>query len=102
MNFKIENLVSKYQDKEFIDIISELTNEVNHLDKLWVNRKKHKEISEYQLEEYRKYAGDFLFFLNTGGTPARIGIDGLKKFLPIITNLVDKNQLKKDVLERFR
>jgi hypothetical protein len=102
MTFDINNLVSKYQDKNFIDILSELTKEVNHLDNLHRNIKKHKDISEYQFQEYRKYAGDFLYFLNTGGTPAGIGIDGLKKFLPIITNLVDKGQLKKDVLERFQ
>ncbi len=102
MTFDINNFIHKYKDKNFIEIRTDLTEEVKYLDNLLRNIKKHKDISEYQLQEYRKYAGDFLFFLNTGGTPAGIGIEGLKKLLPIITNLLDKGQLKSDVLERFQ
>lgn len=102
MTFDIDNLVSKYKDKDFIDIVIELTKEVQHLDNLWKNHHKHKEVSAYELERYRKYAGDFLYFMNTGGTPAEIGLNGLRHFLPVINNLVEKKQFKLDVLDRFQ
>jgi hypothetical protein len=101
MKFDINELIEKYQDKELFDIIVELTREVEYLDKLWRKTDK-KAPYVYQLEKYREYAGDFLYFLNTGGTPAGIGLEGLKHFLPIIQNLVNKGNFKETVLDRFK
>lgn len=102
MKYEINNLVLKYQDKDWIDIVVSLTQECKNLEILHDNIKRHKDISEYDLLKYKKYAIDFLYFLNTGGTPAGIGIDGLKMFLPIINNLVEKGQMTSDVLKRFQ
>ncbi len=96
MNYEKEDLLNKYKDKNFIEIISELTDEVKHLDRINQNKKAFKITSDYQFTEYRDYAGGFLYFLNTGGKPAG---NVLNFFLPVITNLVNKGQLKKEVLE---
>jgi hypothetical protein len=104
MQFDKNDLIKKYINKDLFDIIYELSSEIERLDKLHlnINHKSNRHLSAYQLREYREYAGDFLFFLNSGITPAGIGIDGLKFFLPIINNLVDKGQLKQSVLDRFQ
>ena len=102
MTFDLEKLVDKYKDKSYIDIIVELTKEVQHLDNLWIKPKLVPTDQRYELEKYRDYAGDLLYFMNTGGTPATIGLNGLRRFLPIISNLVEKGQLTKDVLDRFQ
>ncbi|MCC6570134.1 MAG: hypothetical protein IT274_00805 [Chitinophagales bacterium] len=69
---------------------------MKELDRINQNPKKYKVSSVYDFNEYREYAGDFLYFLNTGGKPA---VKVLVFFLPVIKNLVDKGQLKESVLE---
>ncbi len=101
MEFEIESLVKKYKDKDLPVIWSELTSEVIHLDKLFSKYRPKHNSSDNGLKEYREYAGDFLFFLNTGVTPVGIGIEGLRILLPVIKNLVEKGQLKKEILDRF-
>lgn len=100
MEYDIKKLVLKYQDKNYAEILTELTKEVTHLDQLYAKLKR----SEYDngLTDYRTHAGDFLFFINSGAVPAGIGLSGLKLFLPIIVNLVDKGQLKPEVLNLFK
>lgn len=99
MNYDLNEFVLKYQDKDYITILSDLNKEVVHLDNRFVKLKR----NEYDngLSDYRKHVGDFLFFLNSGVVPGGIGITGLKIFFPIIKNLVDKNQLKPEVLTVF-
>lgn len=101
MQFDKNQLFEKYNNKDLFAIISELSAEVTYLDNLYCNIKRHKDISEDQLLEYRKYAVDFLFFLNTEKTPSGIGIEGLRNFLPVITNLVGKG-LEKSALAIFK
>lgn len=99
MAWEIKELIKKYQDKDFIEIHKSLTTELKELDRIYFYPGKYKHISSnYKFKNYREHAGDFLFFLNTGMIPATIGLDGLKRFLPIINNLVNKGQLKKEVL----
>lgn len=103
MEYEIEELVQKYQDKDIIELRESLTAEVKELDRIYFYPGKYKHISsDHKFMKYRDYAGDFLCFLNTGITPATIGIEGLKHFLPIIRNLVEKGQLKKEVLNIFK
>ena len=100
MIYDLNNFVLKYQDKEYINIIIDLNKEVQHLDALYSRLKK----NEYDngLVAYREYLGDFLFYLNSGVVPAGIGKKGLMMFLPILENLVQKGQLKSEVLDLFK
>lgn len=102
MEFDINELVERYKAMDFLSIHQDLAREVNRLDVLAQRPAKGRnDYAHYKMMEYRKYAGDFLFFLNTGVTPNGIGLEGLKIFLPVIQSLVDQKQLKKEVLDRF-
>ncbi|MNR44041.1 hypothetical protein D3C85_1627340 [compost metagenome] len=99
MKYDLNSFVEEYQDKDYITILKDLNKEINHLDVLYSKLKRSE--YDYGLTEYRKHVGDFLFFLNTGVVPNGIGIVGLKIFLPIVQNLVQKNQLIPKVLNLF-
>ncbi len=103
MAWEIEELIRKYQDKDFIELHKSLAKEVKELDRIYFYPGKYKHISSnYKFKRYREHAIDFLFFLNTGMIPATIGLNGLKQFLPIIKDLVKKGQLKEEVLNIFK
>jgi hypothetical protein len=102
MNYQISDLIVKYENKDLKDIKSSLISEIRELDEIHNNITKHKNIDVYDFSKYRDYAGDFLFFLHQKVTPATIGLKGLSFFLPIIKNLVAKNELEESVLERFK
>jgi len=100
--YNIDEIVTKYLGKDYLTIHLELSMEVVHLENNHRKILKHPRVSEYKLVKYMKYAKDFLFYLNTGGIPAGIGIAGLNHFLPIINDLVEKGQLKQEALSIFR
>ena len=100
MKYDLNNFIVKYQDKDYITILMELTKEVQHLDNAFVKLKRNQ--YDEGLTDYRSHVGDFLFYLNTGVIPGGIGVTGIKKFLPIITNLVEKAQLKPELLNQLK
>ncbi|KIQ22765.1 hypothetical protein RT99_06645 [Flavobacterium sp. MEB061] len=99
MKYDLNSFVEEYRDKDYINILKDLNKEISHLDVLYLKLKSSE--YDYGLTEYRQHVGDFLFFLNTGVVPNGIGIVGLRNFLPIVTNLVQKNQLKPSILNLF-
>ncbi len=101
MDFDLNNLIERIKDKDFIEILDDLVKERTYLKRLSLSDVKKAGKSEYKFSQYKDHIGDFLFFLNSGMTPATTGLDGLKKFLPVINNLVEKKQLKPEVLDRF-
>lgn len=100
MDYNLEQYILKYENADYLHLLEQTTKEVEHLDKIYLNIKKNHD--DDGLIYYRKHVGDFLFYLNCGVVPADIGLNGLKKFLPLITNLVKKGQLKKEALEIFK
>jgi len=97
MNLDLNYFIDKNLNKDLIELIIDITKEVDSLKK-W---KCPKDL-EYSKEKYLDTIGDFLQFLNTGTIPAGIGINGLKKFKPIITYLANGKGLTKDVLVIFQ
>jgi hypothetical protein len=92
----LDIFLGKYLGKNRLDIQIELSDEIDILDK----RYKKNELDD-EAKNYRTYGGEFLFFLNTVVVPANIGISGLKDFLPIITELVNRGDLPANVLVPF-
>lgn len=96
--YNLDNLVSELSGKDFIELVVYLNKKATHLEKIKIDRKSH-EYDRYSA--YKKHVDGFGYFINTGGVPHNIDIEGLKLFLPIIKYLVSKGQLKKEVLELF-
>jgi hypothetical protein len=90
---EIDNIVDKYKDKEFFDIIFELEKEVVRL-KLIKGRKQH-------LTDYINSAKEVLFFLQSGIKPAGISDWEFRKMKPLIEKLVEKGNLKKEIMGCF-
>lgn len=102
--FDVECFVDNLKDKNLVEVFNLTTNKVNELDIVSLYSKKRKldcNISVYKLQNYKEHIGDFLFFMQTSIIPSSIGIDGLKRFLPIIQNLVDKEALPLCTLNIF-
>ena len=100
MIYDLNDFILKYQDADFITLITQISKEVQHLDALFMRLRR----NEYDngLTYYREHVGDFLFYLNTGVVPAGIQITGLEHFRPIIENLVNKGQFRPEALNIFK
>jgi len=96
--YAIENIVTELSGLDFIDVLVKIKEEVKGLELIKIDRKN---ADYYSYSNYKKYCGDFLYFLNTGSVPVGIGIDGLRLFLPVIKSLASKGQLKKEALDLF-
>lgn len=96
MDHPAEKITAKYKNTDLILIIKGLNREIDQF------RSMSRSSSTYgERKEYADWAREFLFFLSSGVTPSSIGIEGLERFKEIILNLVAKEQLKKEVLNRF-
>jgi hypothetical protein len=101
-DYNVKDLIANYKDKDLVRIIDELSTEVRRLDIVYTRNYKKKGFPIWRLEEYRKYAGDLLYFLTMGDIPSSIGIEGMRAFTPVIENLVLKGQLMSTVLDKLK
>ena len=95
MKHPAEQINDRYANKDISDILYALNAQLE------VFRKRPKGYRNAERMEYMHWVKEFFSFLMTGETPSSIGIDGLRRFLPTIKNLVEKEQLKEMVLKRF-
>lgn len=54
--------------------------------------------NSYDLERYKEHIHDLAFLLHNKIVPGNTGIEGLKIFMPIINNLIEKKQIDKSYL----
>jgi len=93
MKYSIEKIAKQYSDKELINILDGLIREVGRLKAI---RKRNHEQTEYM-----RAAGEVLFFLQSGIKPAALDNDEFMALKPLIQELVDKGNLKKEIMAYF-
>lgn len=96
--YNLNYFIEQIQGKDLEAVYLTLQEEISSLDVVSRTIKNNDPMYDNFLE-YRKYVGDFLFFLNCGVVPAGIGKDGLKKFSPVIIHLVEIGALTEPVLK---
>ena len=89
----LDKIVSKYSEKDFIDILDELGKEISSL-KAIKGRKQH-------LTDYINIGKEVLFFLSSGIKPTGMSDYDFNKLKPMIKMLVEKGQLKESVMTYF-
>lgn len=90
---EIDIIIEKYKDKELFDIVFELENEVSRLKEIKGRNQK--------WTNYINSSKEVLFFLKSGIKPVAMKDFEFKKMKPMIENLVEKGNLKKEVLNYF-
>jgi hypothetical protein len=56
---------------------------------------------KYEAGKYRALLGGFLFLLTQGGKPGGVWDEDFQSFRPVIEKLVEKGQLKSNILSLF-
>jgi hypothetical protein len=90
---ELDNIVEKYKDKELFEIITELQREVSRL-------KSTKGRAE-KFNDYINSAREVLFFLQSGVKPSGLTSFEFNKIKPMVEKLVEKGNLKKEILDYF-
>ena len=93
MKNSIEKIVEQYSDKDWINIIDGLDREARRLKNL---RKRNE-----QQQEYLRAAREVVFFLGNGIKSASLDEDEFMAMKPLIQKLVDKGNLKKEIMAYF-
>lgn len=98
MNFSIDELVRKYKDKDYIEIVVELDKELNWLGKANFKRlAEHHRTDEGSIKYYHSACMDLA--TTVGGNMTSNFCRS--EFKPIFENLVAKQQMKSSVLDYF-
>ena len=99
MEFTLDYLLKKCNNKEYIELLEFLGSECKNIETSML--KSNDKVYKEELKSYLNYVKGFLFFLNTGGVPYSIEKSDFALFKPIILHLVELGNLKPTVLESF-
>ncbi len=93
MPYNVNDLIEKYKDSTISQILTFLPVEVEQLDAKWIKLKDNELAANRNLNDYRNHAGALLFYITSGGViPFKPDAD-MKKFIPIVQNLVEKGEV---------
>lgn len=95
--FDIDKFLKNQEGKDYLDILTSC-----HQEHTWLNNIKPKDRDEqYYWQKYYSFLGGFTFLLSQGIKPASMNDDDFMSIKPIIKSLVDKKQLKPEMLDLF-
>jgi hypothetical protein len=81
-----------------MELIPELTSDVELLERIRPKISKHPELPKYIFEEYFRYARTSLSIIYEEFVPPVLKKDEISRLKPIILYLVEKGDLKKEIL----
>jgi len=100
-NFDIRKFVEKIKEEDLPEIIEKTSREAKRIENKSFNKKGAKRARKEGSIEYLENLKGLLFFLKKGKKPDSVSDEVFQKYRPIIKNLVQKGELKKEILEKF-
>lgn len=102
MSYTIESLLENCKEKNYLQLLDYLSQNLQYSDKALSNIKRMGNVSADQIRKYKSYSEALLFFLNTGKKPASFDLYDFKIFKPIVSRLVDEGSQSASALEIFQ
>ena len=93
MDLDLNHFTERNKEKDIIELTGIIQSELYQLKRLRIT-----EDNSYDVERYKEHIHDLVFFLQNRIIPGNTGIAGLKIFMPIIYNLIEKKQIDKSYL----
>ena len=100
--YRIDKYIKDSIGKNLIDIQVDLQHEIAKAERGTSNVKGAVKKREMGALDYAENLKGLVWFLNTGIKPAGVNDIDFQLFKPLIEDLVDRNQLKEEILKRFR
>jgi hypothetical protein len=101
MDFNIDDFIAEAKTKTWLELIAHCEKQLNWLDNITFSKKSPFKEKEYQVRRYRDFIGEYLFFLRSGIKPAGMREDDFQRTKEITLELVNKKNLKEDVLKVY-
>lgn len=101
MDFKIDDFIREAKTKAWLELIEHCEKQLNWLDKISFSKKSPYKEREYEILKYRDFIGEYLFFLRYGIKPGGMKDADFQRTKEITVELVNKKNLKEDVLKVY-
>ena len=103
--YRFPSFLDRVKDLDYLEMIKAAEREAQLIDRgLFPGRGRRGIRKEYRYLalEYRRLLGGFLFFLTVGMQPNGVSDNEFHSFKPAIENIVQKGQLKSEILDLFK